>query len=600
MKEETTTERKGFRILRPPILVIGTLIWFSSLFIFLLGGLHPLISTDLDSLLTWDDASLPKVFKSLSGRLRNISISKRKSGVQLGRILLKSGDPSGAEAICEIYTTKNDQDVNGWTCLGESRLALHHRTWKTALTQNEIETNYNHLYHARENFQTAITLNPTNPEARLGMGISLFLLGSRSVKSFDSERPDESPSQLLFNSVLHLNAAATLTSVSASEELLKQSNDDREKLHIVALYNAALVYMALGDTSSAIPLFKKVGNLAKSSKHYGINVPEANLGAALLQRGMLDDSIELMSDTIKNNCKEMSGKAYFLNDDHVTEVRKNKLCSILHSNLAVAKEMKGADKSTLMAIHKSALSSEINAGLRTGAAFVNSAEYNRTQKHDDGTGESLEEIDDTVKGEVIMQHQITEEGTSLVSLNSEQNSFVLALEALEKAAIEGGNSKQWMALSRALLLVGDAAGAVESGVKALNAAKDQNESDESTDCIENAVKLEMEQLKERSDSIENTSKIVENNDTINLRLEKEILSLKLELLQRSTSSKQSPEDQGTSKSSILVMEEQETTREVIYAESQNSQQGSLMQEKEIDGKTDGTEYEVDNRFHSIG
>ena len=69
------------------------------------------------------------------------------------------------------------------------------------------------------------------------------------------------------------------------------------------------------------------------------------------------------------------------------------------------------------------------------------------------------------------------------------------------------------------------------------------------------------------------------------------------MLQRSTSFKESTEDQGTS--GHFVREGQETIMEIIDAESHKSQQGSLTQEKERDGtdkhkQTDWAGDEVDN------
>lgn len=500
-------------------------------------------NTEIDPFQKWIYTFLPKRLRSRLGAIWDAStlpIINESSEVELGRILLKSGDPSGAEAICQIFSTKNDQDVNAWTCLGESRLALHQRTWKSALTQGEIGMTHNHLRNARENFQTAIALNPTHPEARLGLGICLFLLGTRSSRVAASETQAESPSQLLFDSVLHLNAAAALTTISVpGAELLKQSNKGKENIHLAALYNAALVYMALGDTASAIPLFKKAANLAKALNRDGIIIPEINLGAALLQRGIPGDAISLMRTSIETNCRGDVGKVSFLNDDHVAEIRRNKVCSIMHNNLVVAEEMNGSSKLILDKKYESSLSLEVGIGLGVrGPAFANSVEYNRTKKRINRTAPIIEERDEEVEEKNVTQN-LTFVDNDIMPINSQKDSLSLALEALENAALRGGSSKQWTALSRAKLRVGDTSGAVETGVKALNAATDVNEVDASTKCIENAVeKLERERNEKKSDAMENHAKTVENSDTVNLRLEKDILALKLQLLQRSTAIEQ--------------------------------------------------------------
>ena len=576
-------EKKNFTVWRGSVICFA----FSAFFItlaFILTDPVALTSQnkEIHPLQKWAYALLPKRLRPRLEAIWDAStlpIIKEMSELELGRILLKSGDPSGAEAMCQIFSTKNNEDVDAWTCLGESRLALHLRTWKSSLTKNEIGMTHNHLQNARENFQAAIVLNPTHSEARLGLGICLFLLGTRTAGISASEKYNEPSSQLLFDSVLHLNAAAALTTISVpGAEILKQSNQGKENIHLAALYNAALVYMALGDTASAIPLLKKSANLVKALNRDGIIVPEVNLGAALLHRGIPDDAISLFSKLIETNCNGDVGKVRFLNDDHVAEIRRNKVCSILHSNLVVAEEMNGSSKMILDEKYESSVSLEadIGRGVR-GPAFANSAEYNRTK----GTYRTADTIG--VKNEEVKELNVTQNQTSVdndvMAINSPQDSLFLALEALENAALRGGSSKQWMALSRAKLHVGDPSGAVESGVKALNAATVVNEIDAATKCIENAVeKLDLER-NEEAGAMQSHINTIENSDTVNLRLEKDILALKLQLLQRSTIISQDSNDQIPFDISTIPNEAQDTLiRDKVNTDINLGNLGAINQE----------------------
>jgi tetratricopeptide (TPR) repeat protein len=434
-----------------------------------------------------------------------------------GKGLLKNHDPAGAEAMCNLATEQSPLDIDAWICLGESRLALHNSAWSSGLMENQDCLVFDKLNDARKNFETAVNLNhgAMTAASRLGFGLSLFLTATRRESSCGQSK-GESTSQLLFDSILHLNAAASLTE-SSMPFRNGESHDERKRIHMVATYNTGLAHLALGDSSSAMSLFRKISISIDSVSLEGVSIPELNLMAALVQKGSKNEPISIFNDAASEICRNDNIYEYTSDKD---ENKAKKICAIAQNNLAVAME---ANDDVSDGPYEAAIVFEKELHVQNGFVSLNHEQSHAT----DGTNFDSDSAKTAVVHNAKPLFKTEDPPTS-----DESSNIYNAILAFEDAARKDPNQcRQWTLLSKAKLQSGDRLGAVESGTTALKLAMDEVKM--ANNVLDEALQHNPEVVLVSTDLAPTDSFRVEINSEIFHSLKEEVLNLKLQFLQQS-------------------------------------------------------------------
>lgn len=469
--------------------------------------------------------------------------------VEMGIYLFKNNDPVGAESICKLATERDPSNMKAWVCLGEARLSLHNSAWSSGLMEYQSRFVFDKLLEARENFEMATSMNggPTCPEARLGLGLSLFLLATRRVDTKRYYLKKESTSQLLFDSILHFNAAASLTSPSALVGERENVVDDKRKIHMAATYNSAMAHLALGDTSTAAPLLEEVITALEEEKQEIVNgrdslvVPKVNLVGTLVQRGAWKKAAAMMDTRYCINIEPQEQHDKFA-----------KVCTIILNNAGIIQEEVEEDEAAeeangdeVESNYRKAVEFERNLLIQDGFSSRNYQESGRIHRRGDKNGARahvrLDRLEDIIvdenknKGRFVNKEGLSRATTHVLS----SQSFYDAISALEESAIKNPmQSRLWLSLSKAKLRSGDRIGAVEAGTNALNFAKSAEELEAANELLDAALS----QHNLVPDTVSSSIAILQEEEGYPtdersyveaLRLEREILILKLQILQES-------------------------------------------------------------------
>ena len=477
--------------------------------------------------------------------------------VELGKKLLRNGDSLGAETICKSEINagnlKHSDYVNALVCLGEARLALHNAAWNMGLLESEHLLIYDRLHLAKNDFEIAVSIEPTDLGARLGLGLAYFLIATREQS--------ESSSQFLFNSILHFEAISVLVDTKKEEsedhdgvEGESISNEEIENIRISAMYNNALAHLALDDIKEATSILTKVSNLmdidGDNQSMKGISSIKTNLGAAVLQRGTSSEqAIQKMN---RSEVMKYCRRQRFENDEMDNKLSSakqsylDKQCSILLNNISIAQE-KASDSLTQddtndfdskhdhTALMNLSLLYEGKLGLQSASfSSMNSAEKMENVPR-------LTMQSDNENGSHDIADKVSQVDAAEYNSNSNDNKSNILDEAVSLGVNVAQESNmathQWTLLSRTKLTDDDdVEGAIDATTKCLRVARGFDE-----------VKACKVALEEVLDHISHTTKEsrLENfqketlqsssvdNDVQILRLEKEILSLKMQILQQS-------------------------------------------------------------------
>lgn len=499
--------------------------------------------------------------------------------VELGQRLLKNGDPVGAETLCkheidyihknkkkrkkmkknddeqdimdgdhlenesnEVYEDEDDYHTNihpkfiqALVCLGEARLALHNTAWNSGLilesssssSSSLSEQPYERLHLANQNFDEAVRLQPTNMNARLGLGLTYFLIATREQQysnnqsNKDTATTRQHQQQLLFNSILHFEAIGVLVSSSSYDynTVIIADEEEIENMKISALYNNALAHIALDDVKSAIPILNDVSKILEMKKKelsphetMMLSSVKANLGAALLlqrRSDVTDHAIKVMDGSnVRQYCKpEGIDIDEFDTLPYWKQRMMQKQCSILLNNLAIANERGGKNN-------------EITNG-------------------DDNNDDDDNDEHQTTFQELALsyEHMLSLESPSFATMNAiaqyggkPQLTINIDSDGVQYAALEAKKDGKiytidaLLTMSNTKMTMGDIEGAIDVARKALNQATNLDEIKLCIEALESALKeTNMDQknnLKEDSEEAEKS--------TI-LRLEEEIVLLKQQL-----------------------------------------------------------------------
>ena len=264
------------------------------------------------------------------------------TGVDLGRHLLHDqADATGAETVCLEVVNEyawNDEEehtqtkVDALVCLGEARLALHRHSYAKVQSARRgsvahdlhLSQSTDKLKSAHSSLKKAVSIDPTNAQARLGMGTAMMLTASRSDhgNNNDGETVEEEGAvgRLLFDATQHFEAAANISAPNSP-------------LHLTSLHNLALAHLRLGDAPSAIiPMQAAAAILGKSysaSSIFGA-MEQANLGSAMVQAGMIEEGMQMLRAIESEHCQR--------GDNSIKQ--SSTLCAIIYNNLGIAYEVR--------------------------------------------------------------------------------------------------------------------------------------------------------------------------------------------------------------------------------------------------------------------
>ena len=424
-------------------------------------------------------------------------------GAGLGYHLHQIGDATGAELTCLKATESQSVDggsdddvVEAWACLGEARLALHRAAYAKAskvaaaasgggssiVYRVNMSRAMSKLSAAGDSFERAIAADPTHARSRAGLGLSMLLMATRAsacggpqeakevehfistyLPSSDGNFRDEqdrerdrnrmgsmltsTTAQLLFDAAQYLEAVTDTTSSSFSLH---------EPLHIATVHNLALAHLALGDASSAIPLLRRAADYVAtqmSSRSTGIGSPEpaelltseeVNLGSALLEVGMTEEAVGILSDIAERCCKNESSTD--MSTSGAADKRKTSLCSIVYNNLGVGYEM--MNESAL------ALSNyEFSVGMSSNAIGTLNMNALCGRQKDSAVLSPILVEDDL---SITYDKNAADPKSNVVGHGEKSGGDVVdsqwkaAIEVLQTAALlNPGNSRAWLSLSKA-------------------------------------------------------------------------------------------------------------------------------------------------------
>ena len=419
------------------------------------------------------------------------------TGVDLGRHLLHDqADATGAETVCLEVVNKyawNDEEehaqtkVDALVCLGEARLALHQHSYAKVQSARRGSVAYglhlsqstDKLKSAHSSLKKAVSIDPTNAQARLGMGTTMMLTASRTDhgSNNDGETVEEEGAvgRLLFDATQHFEAAANISAPNSP-------------LHLTSLHNLALAHLRLGDAPSAIiPMQAAAAILGKSysaSSSFGAT-EQANLGSAMVQAGMIEEGMQILRAIESEHCQR--------GDNSSIKQQSSTLCAIIYNNLGVAYEVrittderKGeGDISSADDNVPSEADEYYDLSIAAGSNAFNL--YNRDSFIEAGripnssTGSKWENDADIIHP----PGSSSPTGSSETTIDDHWKAAIETLEAIVDQNTE--NSRSWVSLSKTRARAGDHTGALEAAARGVSTAQGRDEMDLANSALEDAL-----------------------------------------------------------------------------------------------------------------
>eukprot|EP00557_Chaetoceros_sp_GSL56_P010360 CAMPEP_0176479274 /NCGR_PEP_ID=MMETSP0200_2-20121128/1651_1 /TAXON_ID=947934 /ORGANISM="Chaetoceros sp., Strain GSL56" /LENGTH=1278 /DNA_ID=CAMNT_0017875305 /DNA_START=153 /DNA_END=3985 /DNA_ORIENTATION=+ len=584
----------------------------------------------------WDNVSFKYYNNYSPSSRRHFQIHQVETGVKL----LKNNDAVGAESICKSVTERDPSNMKAWVCLGEARLALFNSVWSSGLVGYPSEFMFEKLIAARENFEMATSMNqgPTCPEARLGLGLTLFLMATRRMEETKrysnlNKKKKESTSQLLFDSILHLNAAASLTSPSALMGERREVVEDKKKIHMAATYNSAVAHLALGDTSTAAPLLEEVISTLQDEEKKNnqeeldekgeeeeyrmdvdsliVVVPKLNFVGTLLQRGAWKKAAATATGMVDTR--------YCMNteQDGQTDGKVSKLCSIILNNAAIIKEEgEGNGDEQVERYYRKAVKFERDHLLiQGGFSSINYKESGMILHRGEKDGAHGHHVQTDSFDKKVNENKgsfLSKEGSSRITAISDFSSQSLydAISTLEESALRNPmQSRLWLSLSKVKLRTGDRIGAVEAATNALNSAKTVEEMDTANSVLDAALTHHHHHHhKFVPDALSSSIAILQDAEGEGqgypmdepsyleaLHLEREILILKLQMLQESLQER----DDGMQVQSSKMPADTSNIKDSSYVSTTSLKEPSLGTEHVVPVTHEESDREVDTRNENV-
>ena len=471
------------------------------------------------------------------------------TGVDLGRHLLHDqADATGAETVCLEVVNEyawNDEEehtqtkVDALVCLGEARLALHRHSYakvqsaRTGSVAHDLHLSQStdKLKSAHSSLKKAVSIDPTNAQARLGMGTAMMLTASRSDhgNNNDGETVEEEGAvgRLLFDATQHLKAAAHLSAPTSP-------------LHLTSLHNLALAHLRLGDAPSAIiPMQAAAAILGKSysaSSTFGA-MEQANLGSAMVQAGMIEEGMQILRAIESEHCQR---------GDNSSIKQSSTLCVIIYNNLGVAYEVRittderegEGDISSADDNVPSEANEYYDLSIAAGSNAFNL--YNRESfiearlVPNSSTGSKWENDADIIHP----PGSSSPTGSSETTIDDHWKAAIETLEAIVDQNTE--NSRSWVSLSKTRARAGDHTGALEAAARGVSTAQGRDEMDLANSALEDALSglSAADHLVSAGEAALAHPTPMYSEDGASpaevrtLRLEQEVLNLKFQLLEQ--------------------------------------------------------------------
>lgn len=185
------------------------------------------------------------------------------------------------------------------------------------------------------------SVDPSNPAARAGLGLTHLLLGTMKPVGSDSI-------QHIAKSIQQLKVTVSLANdaIMAIKDGTKQVENSNEinAIRVAAMHNLGLALLALDDIGMAENAdgIKTINFLdwVKSLRNLDSSIPlmnslsfSANEGSVRLQMGNFEDAIAILERTAMQFCGEM-------HKEQTTSLTQQKtICAIVERNLSLAKEV---------------------------------------------------------------------------------------------------------------------------------------------------------------------------------------------------------------------------------------------------------------------
>lgn len=450
--------------------------------------------------------------------------------LEKGLALLRN-DPAGAEAVCASLSREYADNVDARVCAAEARLSLHVLAMKQS-SSSAIKAD-ERLIKAHDDLAELTENDPALAAARAGLGIALLLKASLVSPS------DVEYYRYLFDSSLHFSAASSLAATGQSES---------------SFWNAAIAQIMLSEPTSASVLLQKALDINPSDPSL-----LANLGTSLLDGGDIDGSVALLQNVNDVYCNNNNRATSKYDTSH------HKLCAMVTNNLGVAIEAASnvqCSNSGASCVGPSDrfYKAAIQWDPHCNVAKVN---YDRSSQlileqvdtdfppNVSNNSKSEKKIDNTdileVKGVKSSANNRLEYKDALAQTPSEfvenkdkvgtlARELRLALDTLERAVLQDpSRSRLWIGLARARAHARDYAGAVDASAKAVGMALGKEELDAATMMLEESIDRiaphELHGSKKLPGDLVSEQDFVTMSELSTLRLELEIQSLKLQLLQ---------------------------------------------------------------------
>jgi len=432
--------------------------------------------------------------------------------------------PLSYSSIVSLQLTQEESNLlsKSLSCVAEVNLNLSQQ-------QRQHVDRLDYLTIAKSYLDNALVIDPTDPLIRANVGLTYLLLGTSSSSMDNSNNDDETSVQFVLQSIQHLNVAIGILKSN------NDSNDDsNEAVYMAALYNFGLANLALDGFDGGDDHYLKWINTLQSSEEESSILQSSGLflgnkGASLLQNNKVDDAIVGLTSFVNEFCTSVEGVGEDATKEQGTR-RERELCSIARHNLAIA-EGGSADEGnkidvaslikhsshddvqpnitdvaieeTLPAEVESDLESEesgdvddnnvgddIDSSNTTDIPNVNDNEESPVDLNSTQLDAQQEEDSSRVDVKQEVEQDVPDQSNDVVEVEVDtptpqvKTEMQNALAALEKAAEATQQSRLLLTLAKARVSAGDFAGAVDAALKAISAAKTEEETDTSSSYLE--------------------------------------------------------------------------------------------------------------------
>ena len=468
------------------------------------------------------------------------------TGADLGRHLLHDqADAAGAETVCLEVVNEyawNDEEehaqtkVDALVCLGEARLALHQHSYAKVQSARRgsvahdlhLSQSTDKLKSAHSSLKKAVSIDPTNAQARLGMGTTMMLTASRSDHGSNNDGETGAVGRLLFDATQHFEAAANISAPNSP-------------LHLTSLHNLALAHLRLGDAPSAIiPMQAAASILGKSYSEISTfgAMEQTNLGSAMVQAGMIGEGMQILRAIESEHCQR--------GDNSSIKQQSSTLCAIIYNNLGVAYEVRittderegEGDISSADDNVPSEADEYYDLSIAAGSNAFNL--YNRESfiearlVPNSSTGSKWENDADIIHP----PGSSSPTGSSETTIDDHWKAAIETLEAIVDQNTE--NSRSWVSLSKTRARAGDHTGALEAAARGVSTAQGRDEMDLANSALEDALSglSAPDHLVSAGEAALTHPTPMYSEDGASpaevrtLRLEQEVLNLKFQLLEQ--------------------------------------------------------------------